>query len=126
MTTFKARWREIAAFLAAAIIVAGGTYLAFTVKEVWLNRAGALVIIIGVILAASRVNEVLSAKVAAFVEVNFDRVFSETLASLEHSIRKGSSSPMTTYGTTSSVTKRRSKPLLNRQTQQLKRKPSTT
>jgi hypothetical protein len=88
MAMLKSRWREIAGFLAAAIIIAGGTYLAFTVKEVWLNRAGALVIIAGVILAASRVNEVLSAKVAAFVEGNFDPVFSETLVSLERELNE--------------------------------------
>jgi hypothetical protein len=83
MATIKARWREIAASAAAALIIYGGIYLALTVKEIWLNRAGALVIIIGVILAASRVNEVLAAKVSTFVEGNFDRVFDETLATLE-------------------------------------------
>lgn len=88
MLTFKARWREITAWLLAAIFIAGGTYFAFTLKDVWLNRAGALVIIVGVIFAASRVNEVLSAKVATFLEENFDRVFSETHDSLEQEQNK--------------------------------------
>lgn len=79
----KSRWREAVAITVAAIIIGGGIYLAVTVQEVWLNRAGALVIIVGVILAASRVNEIISAKVAGFVERNFDINFAETLTSLE-------------------------------------------
>jgi hypothetical protein len=88
MVTIKARWREITAFALAVLIICGGIYLAITVKDVWLNRAGALVIIVGVILAASRVNEVLSAKVAAFVDGNFDSVFAKTLESLEEELKE--------------------------------------
>lgn len=88
MLMLKARWREITALLVSAIVIAGGIYLAFTIKEVWLNRAGALVIIVGVILGASRVNEVLSAKVTTFVEGSFDRIFLETLASLEEELNE--------------------------------------
>lgn len=86
MNAIKARWREIAAFMAAAIIIAIGVHLAITDKEVWLNRAGALVIIVGVMLATSRINELLAAKVVTFTDGNFDLVFAETLASLEQEL----------------------------------------
>lgn len=62
MTAIKTKWREIVAFTLAIIIIVGGIYIAVTIKEVWLNRAGALVIIVGVILAAARVNEVAFSK----------------------------------------------------------------
>lgn len=79
----KSRWREIAAYLVSAFIVLCGGYFSVHYEAVWLNRAGSLVICVGIVFAASRVNEVLSAKVGKFVAENFERVFSTELKRLQ-------------------------------------------
>jgi hypothetical protein len=59
---------EIFALISSAIFFAVGLYLAFNFNPVWLNRAGALIIIIGVLLAASRFHEWVAQKVIDSIE----------------------------------------------------------
>jgi hypothetical protein len=77
------RLRELWAIVASALTLIVGGYLAWTHAPVWLNRAGALIIIFGVLLAASRFNEWLHAKVTAFIESNYQETFDTAVATLE-------------------------------------------
>jgi len=54
---------EIFALISAIVFLVVGLYLAFNFSPVWLNRAGALIIITGVLLAASRFHEWVAQKV---------------------------------------------------------------
>src|SRR5258705_5916050 len=74
---------EIVALVAALAAAGGGLFLSFSYDPAWLNRAGAVVIIIGVLLAASRLSEVLELKVATFVETNFDGTYDEVVAEIQ-------------------------------------------
>jgi len=66
---------EIIAFLAAAIFLAGGLYLALFLEEIWLNRTGALIIIVGVLLASSRFHEKKLIEMRAKSEKEFESHF---------------------------------------------------
>ncbi|OIQ91940.1 hypothetical protein GALL_261440 [mine drainage metagenome] len=48
---------EFCALTAFAVILSSGSYLSWNYDPVWLNRAGTLIEIIGVLLAASRFHE---------------------------------------------------------------------
>jgi hypothetical protein len=61
-------WQEPAAYAASLMALAGGLYLGLACDKDWLGRAGSLVIIIGVLLAASRKMDLLHAKVLLFIE----------------------------------------------------------
>ncbi len=59
---------EIVALISAVVFLVAGLYLAFNFNPVWLNRAGALIIITGVLLAASRFHEWVAQKVIDSLE----------------------------------------------------------
>lgn len=61
---------EILALIGSTVVFILGIYLAFNFDATWLNRAGALIIIIGVLLAASRFHEWVAQKVIDSVEKN--------------------------------------------------------
>lgn len=63
---------EILALIGSTIVFIVGIYLAFNFEAVWLNRAGALIIIIGVLLAASRFHEWVAQQVITRMEKNPD------------------------------------------------------
>jgi hypothetical protein len=74
---------DIVAWLAFAVVVGWGSYLAWNYDPAWLNRAGALVVIIGILLAASRFYDRLQDSAdAVFSEGNI-RLGAESIASIE-------------------------------------------
>lgn len=54
---------ETLALISSMLIFISGIYLAFTIDPLWLNRSGALIIIIGILLATSRFHERIAQKV---------------------------------------------------------------
>lgn len=74
---------EIVALLLASVIAAVTSYLAWTSNAAWLNRGGALIIIVGVLLAASRFHEWIRQKFATFVEQNYDSIAESALSAVE-------------------------------------------
>lgn len=70
---------ELIAVLASSFVILAGSYLAWFHNPAWLNRAGSLVIIVGVLLAASRFHEWVQQKLAAFLKTNYDAVADEVL-----------------------------------------------
>lgn len=68
---------EILALLVAAVVALVGLYLAWFCEPVWLNRAGALIIITGVALAASRFHERIHGRALATIEANYDLLIEE-------------------------------------------------
>jgi len=73
---------EIIAFLITAVVLIVGSYLALCFNAVWLNRSGSLVIIIGVMLAASRYHEWLHKEAMDYVETNFEKIIQTYTPSL--------------------------------------------
>lgn len=78
---------EFFAMLGAAVVVLWCGLLAWFVDPQWLNRGGALVIIVGVLLAASRFHEWVQRKLAAFLETNYDRIADDALRTVEKEMR---------------------------------------
>jgi hypothetical protein len=78
---------EILALLCATVAVVWCSLLAWFVDPPWLNRGGALVIIVGVLLAASRFQEWVQQKLATFMETNFDSIADDALRTVEKEAR---------------------------------------
>jgi hypothetical protein len=74
---------EILALLVAAVVAQVGLYLAWTYEPVWLNRAGALIIITGVVLAASRFHEKVHGRALATIEANYNLLIDEMAKKFE-------------------------------------------
>jgi hypothetical protein len=74
---------ELLALMASTIFIGVGTYLAWFSNPAWLNRAGALVIIVGVLLAASRFQEWVQSKILGFVETNFESTAEHALLTVQ-------------------------------------------
>jgi hypothetical protein len=68
-------WVDCAALLGSFATFVAGLYLAWNSSPVWLNRAGALIVVIGVILATSRVHRWLERWTSAFFERSYDSSF---------------------------------------------------
>jgi hypothetical protein len=71
-----------------AVILAGaslfiGLILAWCFTPVWLNRAGSLVIVIGVLLATSRLTDISQANVENLISDNFDKGMAEAIRNIE-------------------------------------------
>jgi hypothetical protein len=75
-------WVDCVALLGSSATLAAGVYLASTSSPVWLNRAGSLIVIIGVILAASRFHQWLEHWTSTFFERNYDSVFKDVAAEI--------------------------------------------
>lgn len=76
---------EILALLLTGVTILVGLYFAWFIEPVWLNRAGALIIITGVTLAASRFHEKAHSRALSAIEANYDLLIkevSEKLANL--------------------------------------------
>jgi ABC-type nickel/cobalt efflux system permease component RcnA len=76
-------WLDTSALVLSTLVLAGGAYLAWTKDKVWLNRAGSLIIIIGVAVAATRFHEWLQSKANDFIEENYNSIFNDTAESIE-------------------------------------------
>ena len=74
---------EILASLVSAIVLVVGGVLAWKTNPAWLNRAGSLIIIVGVLLAASRFHEWIAQKVSETIEKNPELLFQKVLAIVE-------------------------------------------
>jgi hypothetical protein len=72
---------ELIAVVSSSVVVLAGAYLSWFYDPLWLNRAGALVIIAGVLLAASRFHEWVQQKLGAFLEAHYDSIAEEALRS---------------------------------------------
>lgn len=78
---------ELLAVLASTIAIVGGALLAWFRDPMCLNRAGALVIIIGVLLAASRFQDWVQQKVRLFLDANYESLADNALKSVEMETR---------------------------------------
>jgi hypothetical protein len=76
---------EIMALIGSSVVFAVGIYFAFTYNPVSLNRAGALIIIIGVLLAASRFHEWVAQNVIDSIKKNPEK-FSLSMLSIHEKI----------------------------------------
>ena len=75
-------WVDCAALLSSFAALAGGLYLAWNSSPIWLNRAGSLMVIIGVVLAASRFHQWLEYWTSTFFERNYDSLFGDVAAEI--------------------------------------------
>lgn len=71
---------EIFALLASGIALVVGGVLAWQSNPAWLNRAGSIIIMVGVLLAASRFHEWVVQKVSESIEKNPELFFQKALA----------------------------------------------
>jgi len=85
----KLNWQEPTAYGCAVIATIVGAYASIKCDPAWLSRAGSIVIVCGVLLAASRKIELLQAKVAGFIANHSATEFDAILA--EHKNPDGSS-----------------------------------
>jgi hypothetical protein len=63
-----------------------GSRAAWTSQAVWLNRAGALIVITGVLLAASRVHEWVRSKVSDYIDKDFDSIAKKAIGAVGHEV----------------------------------------
>lgn len=87
----KLNWQEPTAYVCAAVAIGVGLYAGIKCDPAWLSRAGSVVIVCGVLLAASRKIELLHAKAAELIDEHSDKEFDALLA--QH--QKPNSSPIT-------------------------------
>jgi hypothetical protein len=74
---------EIWALFFASVTLVLGCYAAWTKQPIWLNRAGAIIVIIGVLLAASRFHEWVRSKVSNFIDQDFDAIAKSAVGAIE-------------------------------------------
>lgn len=75
---FIGKWHDLLTAVAASVVLAvAGGILAYYREPVWLNRAGSLIIIIGVILAVARIQEMYVRRIAESFEKNHDAILQE-------------------------------------------------
>ena len=74
---------EVLAIFFAASSLLIGSYTAWKCEAMWLNRTGSLIVIVGVLLAASRFHEWVRAKVATFIEQNYDSIIQSAINTVE-------------------------------------------
>jgi cobalamin biosynthesis protein CobD/CbiB len=67
-TLNKNNWHEPAAYISAGIALAWGVLASLKIDSAWLGRAGAVVIVVGVLLASSRKIDDLHQRVLKFVD----------------------------------------------------------
>src|ERR1700733_5079774 len=74
---------ETWAVCTAALVLLEGTSLAWRCGGVWLNRAGSVIVIIGIFLAPSRVHERVEQRAIDFVEKNLEGIAATVLPSTD-------------------------------------------
>lgn len=79
----KLNWQEPTAYACAFIATALGVYAGLKCEPAWLSRAGSVVVVCGVLLAASRKIELLQAKTDEFIAkhstTEFDAILAENV-----------------------------------------------
>lgn len=80
MYQFIGRWHDlIAASALTTIAIVTGAYLAYYYQPVWLNRAGSLIIIVGVILAVNRIHDIFEKRFIVLFDKDGDRIVDRAL-----------------------------------------------
>jgi len=93
MYRFIGKWHDlIAAVVSTIVVLIVGTYLAYYYQPVWLNRAGSLIIIIGVILAVNRIHEIFENRFINLFDRDGDKVLNDVVEKCEKKFDK----PLTT------------------------------
>jgi len=91
MYRFVGKWHDlIIALLLTLVIFVTGSYLAYFHNPVWLNRAGSLIIIVGVILAVNRIHEIFENRFIKLLDGEDEKIIQEVLT--EHKVDKPLSS----------------------------------
>lgn len=89
MYRFIGKWHDlIAAVVSTIFVLVVGTYLAYYYQPVWLNRAGSVIIIIGVLLAVNRIHEIFENRFIKLFDKDGDKVFSDVVEKLERKFDK--------------------------------------
>lgn len=70
---------EIEALTKSLYFIVIGTYLAWYYDPVWLNRAGALVIIIGILLAKSRYPDWSQRRLMQLLDTSFEDIYNDAI-----------------------------------------------
>jgi hypothetical protein len=74
------KWHDLFfGVVSTTIVFVGGCYLAYYFKPIWLNRAGSLIIIIGVILAVNRIHEIYEKRFIGIFDKSNENEFIETI-----------------------------------------------
>lgn len=81
--TFPISKHEKLAVLLAGASLSTGLVLALCFAPIWLNRAGSVVIVIGVLLATSRLADISEANVAKLINDNFDKGIADAIQNVE-------------------------------------------
>ena len=76
----KLNWQEPVAYAASIVVFVLGLALGKIYDPAWLGRAGSLVIVCGVLLAASRKIDILHIKARALIEAHREREFKSILS----------------------------------------------
>jgi hypothetical protein len=84
----KLNWQEPTAYVSAIVAIGLGIYVGIKYDPAWLSRAGSVVIVCGVLLAASRKIELLHAKASEYIANHRATKFDALLA--EHQNADGS------------------------------------
>jgi len=80
MYRFIGKWHDlIAGLLSTIILIVGGTWLAYYYQPVWLNRAGSLIIIIGVILAVNRIHDIFEKRLINLFDRDGDKILNDVV-----------------------------------------------
>jgi NADPH-dependent 7-cyano-7-deazaguanine reductase QueF-like protein len=74
---------EKLAVLFVFLSLSAGLFLALCFTPIWLNRAGSVVIVIGVLLATSRLADIAEANVAKLFSDNFEKEIINTIKKIE-------------------------------------------
>jgi glycerol dehydrogenase-like iron-containing ADH family enzyme len=81
----KSNWQEPTAYASAVLAVALGVYWGATCDPAWISRAGSVVIVCGVLLAASRKIDLLQAKATDFLAAHKVSEFNAIIADYQNS-----------------------------------------
>ena len=76
----KLNWQEPSAYAASIAVLVAGLALGKVYDPAWLGRAGSLVIVCGVLLAASRKIDILHIKAKTLIEDHREREFPSVLS----------------------------------------------
>ena len=92
MQITQLNWQEPTAYAASIAAFVAGIFLGQAYDPAWLGRAGSVIIVCGVLLAASRKIDILHIKAKALIESHREKEFQSLLAEFTNS----DGSPITT------------------------------